>query len=112
MKPCEDEAALPACDTFERGPVPFAEFLYRENRRLALEKPRIFELAPKIEPAQSMACGTAERTDESSSVSDTSRTEPTSDRAARVHADAVNNGAIVLNRSRPELVARFMDLYA
>jgi len=71
------------------------------------------EDAPEIDLTQKMASGgAAGQSDESRRVSDAPRAESTSDRATRVHADAAKKPAIVLNRSRPELVARFMDLYA
>ncbi len=112
---CRDECgAVREADCFERGPIPFADFLYHENRRLTLEHPRAVAASP-----------TATETDASQVSDDTSRgaieaTPASSERVVgasdvgRGETDrgAPARGAIVKNLSRPILVARFIDLYA
>lgn len=107
---CEGATSAPACDTFERGIVPFAEFLYWENRRLVLEKPRMVDQHASVEGAS-----TGEMEHDAKRVNGPSVSEPArvDNEPTRRHAEgAAQKQAIVLNRSRPELVARFMDLYA
>lgn len=90
-----------ACDTFERGPVPFGEFLYRENRRLALEQPRQPELSKdtaRPDVREMDACGEREARVEAGGD------EPVKSRGSR--------GAVVVGASRPFVAARFIDLYA
>lgn len=107
---CERAISAAACDTFERGTVPFAEFLYRENRRLVLEKPRMVHQSASVEGASASPTIHDPMRVSGPSMSEPARvdSEPTSGHAP----GASQKQAIVLNRSRPELVARFMDLYA
>lgn len=107
---CEGATSAAACDTFERGTVPFAEFLYRENQRLVLEKPRMVDQHAPADGASASMPERGQNPTNGPSVSGPARVE---NEPTRRHADgAAQKQAIVLNRSRPELVARFMDLYA
>lgn len=107
---CGGVTSAAACDTFERGTVPFAEFLYRENRRLVLEKPRMVDQHAPVDGASASKPEHGQKPTNGPSVSGPARVE---DEPTRRHAEgAAQKQAIVLNRSRPELVARFMDLYA
>lgn len=93
-------------DCFERGPVPFADFLYHQNRKLELEIPRSqATIAPGPELAPSECRADAAPPSENLIASSPSNTDTPVDRRGR-------DGAIVLNLPRPALVAQFIDLYA
>ncbi|MBX3361112.1 MAG: hypothetical protein KF705_06690 [Phycisphaeraceae bacterium] len=99
-------------DCFERGPVPFADFLYHENRRLAFEHPRLavgsdagVGMDARIAPDSGIA--TTPTSPESARREDAARSE-----SHAVEQRTTRQVAIVLNLSRPTLVAKFIDLYA
>ncbi|QYK48106.1 MAG: hypothetical protein KF838_15105 [Phycisphaeraceae bacterium] len=99
-------------DCFERGPVPFADFLYHENRRLAFEHPRLAVGSDavsggdgRIAPESGIA--PALTSPESARPVDAARSESNAGEQR-----TTRQGAIVLNLSRPTLVAKFIDLYA
>lgn len=93
-------------DCFERGPVPFADFLYHQNRKLELEIPRSQATTdPSLETAPSECPTDAAPPSENLIASSPSNTDTPVDRRGR-------DGAIVLNLPRPALVAQFIDLYA
>lgn len=106
---CGDaRGAVRDADCFERGPVPFADFLYHENRRLELERPRT--LAPHLTDA-----GTEQTNDISLEPATASSPKPADGAGSASEAGdrkSVRRGAIVMNFSRPTLVAKFIDLYA
>lgn len=108
---CRDACEpLRGADCFERGPVPFADFLYHENRRLELENPRT--LAPHVAGSDADR-GVSQRAPVESAPTKGAKpddrphvaNEPGAHRSAR-------QGAIVMGFSRPALVAKFIDLYA
>lgn len=94
-------------DCFERGPVPFADFLYHENRRLELEHPRMI-----VEKATGSAMTSADGIASQEQANET-RTSERSDgpEAPARERGVAPKGAVVVNLSRPTLVARFIDLY-
>lgn len=103
---CEGWRADRGADCFERGPVPFADFLYHENRKLALEHPRTLpNLAAASTPDSEAVRETAP---------ETAKADAETRNAAQGAIDrkTLRQGAIVMNFSRPTLVARFIDLYA
>lgn len=101
---CVDDRRSLGADCFERGPVPFADFLYHENRKLALEHPRTQHCEGDAGPD----CG--QTRPESPSTSE--NVQATRAMASPIRGRDARGSAIVLNHSRPEFVARFIDLYA
>lgn len=90
--------------------MPFADFLYHENRRLELEHPRTF--APHVvgsDADRGVSQGKAVESAPTNGARPNDRpdvaTEPGDHGTAR-------QGAVVMNFSRPALVAKFIDLYA
>lgn len=87
--------------------MPFADFLYHENRRLELEHPRM--VAEKATGGESsLAHGIESREPAIETRTPEPGGEP--EGAARERGPAPK-GAVVMNLSRPTLVARFIDLY-
>lgn len=108
---CGDDCGpIRGTDCFERGSVPFADFLYHENRRLELENPRT--LAPHVagfDADGGVSEGTPIELATISGAKSIDRTDVATEPGDRKTA---RQGAIVMNFSRPTLVAKFIDLYA
>lgn len=87
--------------------MPFADFLYHENRRLELERPRMV-----VDEATGSESGFAHGIESREPASQTRTPEPGGEpeTPARERGPAPK-GAVVMNLSRPTLVARFIDLY-
>lgn len=108
---CRDACEpLRGADCFERGPVPFADFLYHENRRLELERPRALAFPDAGSDTDRAASqGTPVEPEPTRGLNPT---DPPEVAIQSGDPKAVRQGAIVMGFSRPTLVAKFIDLYA